>query len=1062
MRSKFKWIFTLLLVFTMQFSFAQEKTVTGVVSDASGPLPGVNVVVRGTQRGTATGFDGRYSIKAKEGEVLVFSFMGMSDVSRTVGASNDINVVMKDEAKQLGEVVVQAYGKTTSRAKNLGASQTVTAASIKDRPNVNVLQSLQGQVAGANIATFSGQPGTNKIDVIIRGAGTINASSDPLYVIDGIPLTQAFFRNLNQNEIESVSVLKDAAATAIYGNRGSNGVIVITTKKGSYKKSFAGNYSSSYGLTEFRGDDYGLPTAIEHLKLQQKGLNEGVGTLSSAFANSGVYFSGKPNSNVEISLDPANIDAYAVNTNWKDIFFRTGKSTSHDLSFTVGNDNINAFTAVGYFEQEGVVPTTAFKRFTFRSNVSGKSTNEKLLYGFNVFGAYSRRNQLEAETRSVGTGNISTNILQNPLTGYLASPRFVSPSGYVNGQQLFNDYGAAALDMTPYMLMDLFGNKNAPSFFNETKALVNGNLSYKITSDLTVGTTAGIDFADDKRVFAIGPEAYLSVVRASGLGQPFHGSETIGSTAEFTFDLVNKLNYKKTFAEKHTVDASLYMEYLKAHRKEFTFRQTGLNPLAWVPGAGTGYTTYNPTTMPLDYRPIVSAAKRDAGLLSYFATADYDYDSKYGLAATIRRDGSYRFVGDNKWGTFYSGAVRWNISKENFLANSTLISDLKLRASYGVTGNQNVLGRGVDSNVSTIFLASQVVRDLNSTQAGYGNSASYEVSVMGNPDLKWETTSQFNVGLDFGLLNRLTGSFDVYRKVTDDLYIATPISAGNGTTGTTTTQPSLFTNNGSLENKGVELSLKYDILKEGDLKLSLNANGAYNDNNMRDLGVLDPDGDGVYRVGNQLLRVGGPIYEYFTVPYVGVNPVNGNLLFKDINGDLTETPTDADRRASHKNALPVYQGGFGLNSSYNGFFLDVNFSYALGQYRYDFDYDGLMDIRNADLFPVSKELFNAWTPTNTNTDVPALAATNYDLGSTLSDRFLRDASYVRLRNLSIGYSVPSKFLEKTFFTALKFRVQGENLLTWTKWKGFDPESVTSAQNPYPTPKVITFGLDVNF
>ncbi len=1027
----------------MQFSFAQEKTITGVVSGANEPLPGANVVIKGSNKGVSTGFDGSYSIKAKEGDVLVFSFLGMTESSKTVGVSNVINAILQDNSKVLGEVVVQGYGKTTTKAKSTGATQTIGAANIENRPNVNVLQTLQGQVAGANIASFSGQPGSNKIDVIIRGVGSLSASADPLYVIDGIPLTQSFFRNLNANDIESVSVLKDASATAIYGNRGANGVIIINTKKGTYKKSFQANYSSSFGTSTIRDQKYNLPTAIEHLKMQQSFNAAGVGT--GGLGVTGSYLFGG------VTADPANLDAYAVNTDWKKVFFQTGKTTSHDLNFTTGGENSNNYSSLGYFEQDGIAKTTKFKRFTVRNNFNGKSSNEKFSYGLNFSATYSRRNQFEQETRD----NISNNVLQNPLNGYLLSSKFLSPSLYTSGSQLLADFGNPSGPLTPYMLMDLLNGNNAPSFFDETKMIISGTAAYKITNDLTFSTTAGTDYAHDKRNFAIGPEAYLSVVRASGAGQPFHGLEQIRNTQEFTFDIVNKLTYKKVFAEKHTIEASLFQEYMKAHRRESFYQQIGLNPLTWEPGAGTGYIAYNPATMPTSYAPAIGASKVNAGLLAYFGSLDYDYEGKYGLTATARRDGSYRFVDKYKWGTFWSAGARWNISKENFLKDSSVITDLKLRGSYGITGNQNVLARGIDANAATIFIGSQIVRDLNSTLIGYENQSSFGVSSYANKDLHWEETSQWNIGLDFGIKNRLTGSVDVYNKKTTELYVPTGISAANGIV-------TLSTNNGALQNRGIEASLKYDILKQTDLRLSIFANGAYNESNFLDLGVLDPDGDGKYSPTTGIMyELNRPINQYHLIRYVGVDPADGNLLYEDINGNLTQNPTAADRRTTNKNSLPKYQGGFGLNADYKGFFADLNFVYAFGAYKFDIDYAGFMDPTFIEDQPVSKDLLNAWTPTNTNTDVPALTATN-DI-YTASDRFLRDASYVRLRSLSFGYDVPAKFLEKTFVSNVKFRLQGENLLTFTKWKGFDPESLVNSQTGYyPTPKIITFGVDVKF
>ena len=1044
MRSKFKWIFTLLVAFTMQFSFAQEKTVTGNVSDELGPLPGATVVVKGTTRGVTTDFDGNYSISAKQGDVLEVSFAGKQKSFVTIGASSVYDVVL---GGMVGDVVVVTGYGTSTKARTTSAISTIGNELIQNRPNVNVLNSLQGQIAGVNISSFSGQPGTNKNDVIIRGVGALSSSSDPLYVIDGVPLTQAFFRNLNQNEIESVTVLKDASATAIYGNRGSNGVILITTKKGEYKKAFSVNYSSSYGLTTFRGDDYNLPTAIEHLKLQRKGFDEGITGLSGSLAVSGTYLNG------DVTVDPNNLDAFTINTDWEKLFFRTGTTVSHDVSFTSGGENTRNFTALGYFDQDGIVPTTNFKRFTVRNNFSGKSVNEKFSYGANIFGAFSRRNQLEQETR----GDINANVLQNPLTGYLNSPRFVDAALYQNGQQLFDDYGNPALNLTPLMLLDLFQKNSAPSFFNEIKVLGTFSTEYKFTKELAFSTNSGIDYADDKRNFAIGPEAYLSIVRASGAGQPFHGLENMSSSAEFMFNHVNKLNYKKILNDDHTIDASVYSEYIKAHRKTSVFQQIGLNPLTWVPGAGTGNIVYNPATNPLSYRPAVGSSKADAGLFSVFGTVDYDYKGKYGFSSSIRRDGSYRFVGDNKWGTFWSVAGRWNITKENFFENSDNINDLKLRASYGITGNQNILARGENSNISTIFLGSQLVRDLNSNQTGYNNVPSFGVSSYANRDLRWEETSQFNVGVDFEFFKRsLTGSVDYYNRVTEGVYQATPISAGNGIT-------SLSSNDGDIQNRGFELELRYKILKDGKFKLNVFGNTAYNKGTFKRLGSVDDNNDGQFRPSDDFIRnEGGMLFEYFLVPYAGVNPANGNLLFLDINGNYTENPTDADRRSSGKSSIPKFQGGFGFEANYEGFFLNTLFTYSAGAYKFDSDYNSLMDPRNLALFPGSTDLFNAWTPTNTQTNVPALAATNYDFQD-ISDRFLRDASYMRLRNVSIGYTFPQRFLDNTFIKGLNIRVIAENYLTFTNWKGFDPESfVSSQQGYYPTPKILTFGIDANF
>jgi len=1053
MKLKLTCFLTLFMAFMIQVSFAQEKSVSGTVASAADglPLPGVNVIVKGTTRGVQTDFDGNYSIRVSNNETLVFSFVGLKTVERTVGNNSTINVQMAEDAATLDEVLVVAYGNEVSKAKSTASVVQVSSEFIENRPNVNVLSSLQGQAAGVNIAFDSGQPGTNKTNVIIRGVSSLGSSSDPLYVLDGVPLAQGFLRNLNQNEIESVTVLKDAAATAIYGNRGTNGVILITTKTGGYNEAFTVGYSSSYGVTNFIDDNYNLGSAVDQLRLQQKGFNEGLTVLGSAFGVDGTYFDGTPN---EITLDPNNLDAYTVDTDWKDVFFRQGTTMSHDVTFNVGGERFSNFTSLGYFEQEGITPTTSFQRFTVRNNFSGKSLNDKFNYSVKALAAFSKRRQFEQETR----GDINDNVLQNPLTGYLASSRFLPADLYQNGQQLLDDFGNPGLTIIPYMLVDLFQGDNQYNQFQEFKTFLTFDASYKITDDITAAITTSGDFTDERRVFAIGPEAYLSVVRASGAGQDFHGLESLTDTRNFTFNHINSLTYEKLFGEKHNVRVSVFTEYLKAHYRRGLQQQIGLNPLTWVPGAGTGYIAYNPATQPVSYRPTVIANNVNAGLFSYFALADYDFNSRFGFGASIRRDASYRFIEDNRWATFWSVSGRWNLDQEKFLADSEVISGLKLRASYGTTGNQNVVGRGVDSALFDIFQAPGLTRDLNASGTGVNNLPSFGVTTIGNPDLVWETTHQFDVGVDFGLFNnRFNGTIDYYNRLTTDLYQAVPLSVAVGAAN-------LNANDGAIRNEGIEFQGRLSVLREGKFKLDVFANLAYNKDSYAALGAADSDNDGSLIIGGNVVRnVGGQLTEYYLVPYAGVNPANGNLLFHDINGNLTENPSDSDRRATGKSLFPTYQGGFGFEANYEGFFLNTLFVYAADQWRLDNNYQFAMDARNAADFPMSNDLFDAWTPDNRQTDVPALAASNID-SQDLSDRFLTDASYLRLRNITLGYSVPSRFLDNMFITQMTFRVTAENYLTFTKWRGLDPERLvgSEASGFFPNPKILTFGFDVKF
>ncbi len=1020
----------------MQFSFAQEKTITGSVTDSNGnSIAGSNVSVQGTTKKVQTGFDGKFSIKASPGDVLIFSFVGLQEIRRTVGAATNVSVALSSGEKLAEVIITGAYGKKTSKAKNASSSVTIDAKSIEGRPNINFLQTLQGQVPGASIAFNSGSPGSNKVDVIIRGESTLNGSKDPLYVIDGIPLNQAFFRNLNPSDIESTSILKDAAATAVYGNRGSNGVIIITTKKGKFNNSFSVSYNSNYGMATLPGNKYNLTNGKELLQYQVNNLRP-IGTTAIFSA----------------AFTPAQVNAWETNTDWSKVFFRTATSNQQNIAFTSGGEKLNNYTSFGYMEQQGLLKNTAFQRFTFRTNFAGKSLNDKFTYGTNLAITYSKRRQVEQETR-IGIGG---NIVQNPINGYLKSPGYLDPAFYESGQQIYDFYGSDVTQAVPYTLMDLLSGDNLANFYNEVKIFAATDLSYKITSKLTAGVNLGIDFQDDKRVFANGPNSYLSIVRNANIQTPlpFRGNESQINVSEVTTNLISKLNYKNVFAEKHTFDMTLYTEYFKGHRRVNQLTNNGLNPLTWVAGAGTGWIPFAPAFGDR-YNKTVGASTANAGIFSYFAVADYDYNSLFGIGASVRRDNSFKFTDENKWGTFYSVSGRFNLDKLSFIDGGA-IDELKLRASYGTVGNQNFVARGIDETISSVFLGSQVVRDLNSAQTGYQNSPSFGINSISNKELKWETTAQANIGVDFSIFRRFSGSFDVYKKNTTDLYLEQPVSAIG-------TVYNFNANGGELENRGVELSLRYRVLKSTKLKLDLFANGAKNINEIKAL-PLAAGATFVPVTVQQIHQVGGPAAQYFVVPYVGVDQATGQLQFLDINNNVTTTPVEADRRATGRNRLPKYQGAFGLDTSYKGFTVNALFNYAQDFYRFDDELADFYDPFEARFYPVSTDLFNAWTPTNTNTDIPSTQAAFDQINETnRSDRFLKDASFVRLKSITFSYDVPKEFIKNNFMTGVRFYLQAENLVTWTKWRGLDPENfLADSQGNYPNSKSVSFGVDLKF
>jgi TonB-linked SusC/RagA family outer membrane protein len=1015
----------------MQFSFAQEKTVTGVVSDVTGPLPSANIIVKGTKNSTQTDFDGKFSIKAKPGDVLVVSFTGYNSQSINVTAANTYNVTLS-EGVSLTEVVIvsEGYNRARTKATTTSALTTVTAEVIENRPNASFLNSLQGTAPGASILSSSGSPGSAKIDLLIRGASSLNASTDPLIVIDGVPTNGNQFRSLNQNDIETVSILRDAAATSIYGNRGANGVLVITTKQGKFGSALKITYDVVNGVNVLPKNKYNMSNSRQVLTIE-KNKNTGLGA----------------------TLTDQQIADFTTNTNWRKEFFGVDVTQQHNLGLTFGGENVSTYTSFGYFKQGGMVPTTDFQRFTFRNNVNGKSKNGKFTYNSQLSLAYSRRNELNQETND----GVNNNTIQNPLHGATMGLPYADPNLYSSGQELFDGIGTDFSGPNDtYVLQDILRENSLPSWADESAVLANVAASYKLSNDFTLSNKFGIDFKQGDRVFARAPWSYLALAVQFSRNQTlpgdqqeeFAGFEAKTNTKDFTFTNIVSLGYSKKIKEKHRIDANIYMEYMKSHFLSSSQNHNGLNPLTYAPGAGTGYVPFNPAA-PNSYISTANAAKIDAGTLSYFGTLDYDYNDKFGLAAVIRRDGTYRFIDDYKWGTFWSISGRWNLDKEKFMEGS-IFSMLKLRASYGTQGNQNIIAPGYGTN--PLLLATSIVRDLNATGAGYNNDAGIFVSNIANPLLRWEEISQANIGLDFIMLNnRIEGNIDVYRKQTEKLYSDINRSAA-------TSIYSQSGNNGGLRNTGVELQLKYNVFKNKPLELQLFANMAYNKNEITSLTPTDQTGNALVNV------VGDMAYQWNLIPYVGVNQANGNLLFLDAEGNVTETPDlVADRRLTGKSSLPVYQGGFGFNATYKGFFLNTLFSWTKDAWRVD---NQLAWAYNVDFIGddnVSSDLLNAWTAQNP-TNFPALNATNGSTyGSTATDRFLYDSSFLRFKNLTFGYNFPSNFLKGTFIQSLRLYAQAENLYTWTKWRGFDPENTqTLSVTAFPNPKTVSFGASIRF
>ena len=1003
-------ILTLFMALIVQTTFAQQKTVSGTVSDENGlPLIGATVIIAGSSSGTTTDFDGNYKINANTGDVLNFSYVGYESQNVTVSSSNTINLTLNPD-NTLEEIVVEAFRTTSKETSNIAAT-TVTSTTIESRPNASFAQTLQGQVAGLNISTGNGQPGADSV-INLRGVNSLSGNTEPLFIIDGVPVDEDNFRSLNPNDIATVSVLKDAGATAIYGNRGANGVVIVKTRSGSYDSGLKISYSGLTSFSNLQDHNYDLMNSREQLQLE-KDHGSGFGATLS---------------DVELAER-----ALQSNTDWLDVFFGTGLTKSHTLNLSSGGKNLSSFTSLGFSDQEGILKgASTLKRFNFRNNLNGKSKNEKFRYGTTISLNYSENN----EPNSIGSGAINRNF----VLGANQSVPYISPHSYVPGE---GGNIPVVFANTPLFLLDRLDTYTRRE--DEIKIIASLNASYDITKNLTFNSRFGADFTDEQLLRVEAPTSFNAQLFAQ-TGNVTPGFSDQFSTRTISLNFNNSLTYTNTFAEKHSIEVSLFTEYFKAHYRRFGVRQEGFDPATFYPGDGDAFVDDNATND--NFVDRATANIQNAGLFSYFAYADYDYNKTYGLSATIRRDASYRFAQSNKWGTFWSVSGRWNISNESFMQNVGFVNSLKLRASYGTAGNQRIVDSG---GTFAPFGAADLTRDLFVTGGQYGGVNGLSFGQIGNNLLKWETVVQANVGIDFSLFNRLRGSFDVYKKNTEDLFFPTPISpALNGA------QTSISANVGELQNSGFDLELHYDIVKaskQDGLNVTLNLVGNYNKQEVISLGS---GGDIPYG-----LRVGGVIGEYYAAPFVGVNPANGNLLFENLNGDITENLVEADQRATGLNIYPDYQGSFGFDADFKNFFITTQFNYAIGVDRYDFNYNGFMDPTSIGQFRHSRDILNAWQQPGDITNVPSLNATNF-ADQSFSDRDLREADYLRLRFIQFGYNIPKVILDKTGFSYIRAFVGGENLVTFSKWRGFDAEGTGSSQNGYPTPKTFSIGLEFGF
>ena len=982
MKTKFSVILILLMVLVVQISFAQNKNVSGTVSDESGvPLPGATVIVSGTSNGVSTDFDGFYSLSVSEGSSLEISYVGMTTQTVLIGSDSTYNVTLQKDVSSLDEVILVAYG-NSSKQKVSSSISTISSENIQQVPLGSFDQILQGQAPGVQVFSGSGQPGA-AARVRIRGNGSINGSSAPIYIVDGIQITSGDFAALNANDFDSVSIYKDAAATAPFGSRGANGVILITTKKGNFNQKTSLTYKTQYGVSEVGDAPFEMMNSKEILEFQRL-VNSGAGA----------------------GLTDAEIDELAqTNTNWKDVFFRTGITQNHEIAITGGNETSRFYTSAGYFDQEGIAQRSNLQRFTLRTNFENK-LNEKSKFGITSSLGFSKSNFIDSE---------NSVTLQNPFAAvYLAQPYqslydenggFITGNGFVGGNAYEN------------LIVNGYDNQ-------QVKIIAQGFFETELLKNVVFRTDLGIDYSQDNFIDFANPTTYYGTNSEPGGEGEYGESNNYNSRITAT----NKLGYSNVFNDKHSVDVSLFTEYYKQNYRSSSLRAYGINPL--LVGYVAGTTAGTPEN---ELIPSVGGSKIVRGLFSAFAIANYDYDSRYGISASIRRDASSKFSDKNQWANFYSVSARWNISNEDFMKDVSFVDNLKFRASYGTVGNQASVA---DYAAETKY-----------GQLSYGGVNDIGVSTIGNPDLKWETSQQSNFGLDFDLFDyRISGSIEYYNIKTVDLFVDYTLSLTSGFS-------SLQSNAGSMRNAGFDIDLDIGIVDTDNFTLNLYGNLNYNKNEILDLGQVSE-----FESGTSIIREGLPLGSHYVVGWAGVNPANGQPLYYDLDGNVTNQYSESNATANWGSFNPEYTGGFGLKATLGGFDFSTLFTFADEYYRFN-NQTFFQENHNFSQFNLSTIMNTMWKQPG---DITEIQSNLYP--REFSSKDIEDASFTKWRNLTVGYTLPKKYADTIgFFNSFRIYGQVQNLKTWTNFTGFDPEDDNNiAGYEYPMPTIYTFGLNIKF
>ncbi len=1005
----------LCMMMTVFQLFAQTKTITGKVTDEAGTdLAGVTVSVRGSSAFAITGTNGNFSLSVPPTATeLEISYVGFATQRIQIQGRTSLGTIrLASSASDLEGVVVTGYNRQ-KRSQYAGTASKVDEAQMRNFPVASFDQVLQGRVPGLTVLSGSGQPGA-AANVILRGPTSILGGSDPLYIVDGIPVEGSVFQGLNTNDFESVDVLKDGPAVALYGNRGAAGVIVVTTKKGATGKARFG-YAGQYGVKMRPQFNYRMMNSAELLAAQER--LGGVLPASAATLPGWMYSKKNP---VYATLDPAtqaqfdrNLDSMGkINTDWDDIYFRNGKFQNHELRLSGSVGRGRLYSNFNYYNEEGIIVRSDMKRFSWRNNFD--YSDDKLTFSFGSNLSYVKRNFQESTT---------SNNLNNPFLVTRITPGYISllkDDGTYNVSTAQPYYG---VNLYQSMLYNL-------NYTEQIKGILSVNANYKILPYLSFGVTAGVDFTNsinsiyrDQRAFT--SYSSTNVQTKSGLYQ-----EQNTRIAEMI--VRPNITFQKVFASKHDVEVAAYGEWNREYRKIFTGLGYGADPKR--PNTPAAITQGNAQNSLFS---TVTGSQ-----LGYMSTAlvgigRYTYNRKYTLNLSYRVDGSTKLPSQNRFHSFYAVGGVWDIGQESFVSGIRPINVLRLKASYGQAANSD--------GYLTYF---QYLAGF--TQGQYQGLNTFVPTSPGYGDLDWEYTNTLNLGLDFGFFNRrLYGDIAFYNKQTNNLLVNNNPTGFSGFWGTLQQ-----INAGKMRNRGFEYSVNYDLVRNRNLSVTLNANGAINNNEITDLGSASQ-----FEFGTGLIRVGYALGSHYEIKWAGVDAATGAPLFYTEDGKVTNDLSKAFRFQDYGTWMPRITGGFGANVKFKGFELTAQFSYAKETYR----------VNNLEFFVENPSFlvggfnqaasFNFWTKPGDITSTQSPAYQN-----SFSSKYIQDASFLRLRTLMLSYQLPKNITGKLkHISNARFYIMGQNLLTWTKWRGYDPEDDNNISlSEFPNPRAITAGVDITF